>query len=44
MREVHKNGHVKYWLPMLEFKFEGKGKALGREDFNEFLGAYCVRY
>jgi hypothetical protein len=44
MREVHKNGHAKYWLPLLEYKFEGKGKAFGLEDFDEFLGGYSVCY
>jgi hypothetical protein len=41
---VHKNGHAKYWLPLLEYKFEGKGKAFGLEDFDEFLGGYSVCY
>jgi hypothetical protein len=44
MREVHKNGPAKYWLPLLEYKFEGKGKAFGLEDFDEFLGGYSVCY
>jgi hypothetical protein len=42
MREVHKNGHAKYWLPLLEYKFEGKGKTFGRSEFDEFLGGYSV--
>jgi hypothetical protein len=43
MREVYKNGHAKYWLPLLEYKFEGKGKLFGRDEFDEFLGGYSVR-
>lgn len=43
MREVAKNNHHGLWLEAMETKFEGKGKPLEREFFEEMLGGYEVR-
>lgn len=37
MREVKKNGHEQYWLPLLEAHFSSPPLPIPREKFDEFL-------
>ncbi|KAH8808688.1 hypothetical protein F5884DRAFT_674934 [Xylogone sp. PMI_703] len=41
MREVHKNGHGKYWMKALEAHFERNSEPFGRKEFDEFLGNFA---
>ncbi|CZR55777.1 uncharacterized protein PAC_05665 [Phialocephala subalpina] len=41
MREVKKNGHEKYWLPLLEVHFANPPRPISKEDFDEFLGDFA---
>ncbi|KAE8447045.1 hypothetical protein EG329_011180 [Mollisiaceae sp. DMI_Dod_QoI] len=41
MREVRKNGHEKYWLPLLEAKYSDPSRPISRAQFDEFLGDFA---
>lgn len=43
MREVGKNKHQDLWVQVLEAKYENKGKAWEREDFEQILAGFEVR-
>jgi hypothetical protein len=43
MREVAKNKHQGLWIEALEAKFEGKGTAWQREDFQKIFAGFEVR-
>ena len=42
MREVSKNRHQALWIEALDAKFEGKGAAWKREDFEKILAGFEV--
>lgn len=42
MREVGKNKHQDLWVEAMEAKFENKGTAWGRQEFEQILEGYEV--
>jgi hypothetical protein len=44
MREVGKNKHQDLWIRALEDNFENKGPAWGRNDFENILAGFEVRF
>lgn len=43
MREVGKNKHQDLWIQAIEAKYEDKGKAWERQDFEQILASFEVR-
>jgi hypothetical protein len=42
MRDCVKNGHQKYWLPVLEKKFSDPPQLIAKEEFDGFIGDFAV--
>lgn len=43
MTAVGPSNHYEKWVAALEAKFEGKGKAFGKEEFDELFEGFDVR-
>jgi hypothetical protein len=44
MRETMRDGHKDTWARALEAKYDGKGKPFGKEELDELLGDFAVRF